>query len=317
MPRARKRPILTAPLGPEGRKRLAERVSEIQRRGTEARERVAASTGGKPGRADAQRLAKAAARPDPLERRIAKAEANAEHLANLGNRMDAARAERTAAALKAKLAKQRRAESVERERADARVCRLDRFALLVQRSGILTETHYRLADLWLAALDAAADGEMARPAQAGGTAEDAAVGAPSGPAMFLRGTSVLNRWKTAVPVEAVASGRRSLPPVFDPKRVKAVRAAPSGNGPALPEACHQRRSRAQKLMDMFVNGITEAGHPEWCVPVAIRVILKNQGLRDAMTALGIGYGDKNRDEAQSAMAAGLLALGPAVDRSSV
>lgn len=324
MPRARKRPTLTAPLGPDGRKRLAERVCEIQQRGAEARAKLAAKSGAKPGRADAQRLAKKAARPDPLERRIAKAEANAAALANLGNRIDAARAERTAAALRQKLAKRQRAEAAAAAQEAFRAARLDRFGLLVKRSEILTPAHYAIADAWLAALDAAADGEMARaaepetPAQNDMGAEGGAA-ALSGPAIFVSGAKAIDRWKTAVPVAAVASGQRRLPPVFEPRRVKAPRASAQSGGPppSLQEGRIARRTRAERIMEQFENGVAAGGFPGWCVPVSIRVILKNQGLRFAMEALGVGYGIANRQTAQSAMAAGLSAIEPLVNKWAV
>lgn len=320
MPRARKRPALTAPLGPEGRKRLAERVAEIQQRGAEARERLAAKSGAKPGRADAQRLAKKAARPDPLERRIAKAEANAVKLANLGNRIDAARAERTAAKLRSQLAKRQRAEAAAAERDAFRAARLDRFALLVKRSEILTPAHYAIADAWLAALDAAADGEMARAAEPEAPAEaEGGAAALSGPAIFVSGAKAIDRWKTAVPVAAVASGQRRLPPVFEPRRVKAPRAGAQSGGPppSLQEGRIARRTRAEKIMERFENGVAEGGFPGWCVPVAIRVILKNESLTFAFAALGVAYGEKTRHTAQSAMAAGLSAIEAIVNKSAV
>lgn len=323
MPRARKRPTLTAPLGPDGRKRLAERVCEIQQRGAEARAKLAAKSGVKPGRADAQRLAKKAARPDPLERRIAKAEANAAALANLGNRIDAARAERTAAALRQKLAKRQRAEAAAAAQEAFRAARLDRFGLLVKRSEILTPAHYAIADAWLAALDAAADGEMARAAEPEAPSDRERDGelapALSGPAIFVSGAKAIDRWKTAVPVAAVASGQRRLPPVFEPRRVKAPRASAQSGGPppSLQEGRIARRTRAERIMEQFENGVGTSGFPGWCVPVSIRVILKNQGLRFAMEALGVGYGIANRHTAQSAMAAGLSAIAPLVNKWAV
>ena len=323
MPRARKRPTLTAPLGPDGRKRLAERVCEIQQRGAEARAKLAAKSGVKPGRGDAQRLAKKAARPDPLERRIAKAEANAAALANLGNRIDAARAERTAAELRKKLAKRQRAEAAAAAQEAFRAARLDRFALLVKRSEILTPAHYAIADAWLAALDAAADGEMARAAEPEAPADRERDGelapALSGPAIFVGGGKALDRWSKAVPVAAVASGQRRLPPVFEPRRVKAPRASAQSGGPppSLQEGRIARRTRAERIMEQFENGVAAGGFPGWCVPVAIRVILKNQGLRFAMEALGVAYWAKNQQTAQSAMAAGLSAIEALVDKSAV
>ncbi|MBI1401443.1 hypothetical protein [Hyphomonas sp.] len=316
----RRRPILTAPLGPEGRKHLADRVADIQARGNAARAKCAEIAGKPPGRANAGRIAKALNRPDPLERRIAKAEANAVHLANLGNRVDAARSERTAAELKGKLARRRKAEALMREKEAIRASRLDRFALLVGRSAILTDVHYAIADRWLAALDVAADGELARPAEVDPalTDEPEARALPSGPAIFLSGPSVLARWGKAVPVEAVTSGRRKVPPTFDPKRVKAPRTGPQG-GPVqgVQATCHERRSRADRLTELFVNGILAAGYPGWCAPVAIRVILQNQSLRQAFSALGVGDGEGNRNEAQTAMAAGLMALSGAVYKAGL
>lgn len=320
MPRARKRPTLTAPLGPDGRKRLAERVCEIQQRGTEARAKLAAKSGAKPGRADAQRLAKKAARPDPLERRIAKAEANAAALANLGNRIDAARAERTAAALRQKLAKRQRAEAAAAAQEAVRAARLDRFGLLVKRSEILTPAHYAVADAWLAALDAAADGEMARAAEPEAPAEaEGGAAALSGPAIFVSGAKAIDRWKTAVPVAAVASGQRRLPPVFEPRRVKAPRASAQSGGPppSLQEGRIARRTRAERIMEQFENGVAAGGFPAWCVPVSIRVILKNETLNSALIALGIGKNVKVLDTAQSAMAAGLSAIEPLVNKWAV
>lgn len=318
MPRARRRPTLSAPLGPEGRKRLAEKIAGIQERGEAARAKLAAKTGKGEGRADAGRIAKTVNRVDGLERRIAKAEANAVHLANLGNRIDAARAERTAAGLKAKLKRRQMAEALQRELERQRAARLDRFALLVQRSDILTEEHYQIADRWLEALDRAADGELARPVvrEAEPEAEEGALPPPSGPAIFLGGVSVLDRWVTAVPVEAVASGRRKKPETFDPKRIKATRRAPvQGPVQGVQAAAHERRCRATQLTELFVAGISSAGHPGWCAPVAIRVILQNQTLTDAFTALGVSYQQKNLNEAQTAMAAGLAALAPLVNKS--
>lgn len=314
----RRRPTLAAPLGPEGRKRLADKIAGIHERGEAARAKLAEKSGKPAGRAGVGRIAKAANRPDPLERRIAKAEANAVHLANLGNRIDAARAERTAAELRGKLAKRQRAEALLREREIERASRLDRFALLVKRSDVLTEDHYQIADCWLQALDRAADGELARPAAQEPEPEpaDGDLPPPRGPAIFLSGGSVLDRWVTAVPVAAVASGRRKKPETFDPKRVKAARRAPA-QGPVqgVQAVAHDRRCHASRLMEMFVFGISAAGHPGWCVPVAIRVILKNESLEHAFRALGIGDSSKNRIEAQTAMAAGLAAISPLVNKS--
>lgn len=316
----RRRPVLTAPLGPEGRKRLAGRIAGIHERGEAARAKLAAATGGLEGRADIGRLAQTANRPDPLERRIAKAEANAVHLANLGNRIDAARAERTAKALRTKLARLQREAAAERAREAARAARLDRFGLLVKRSDVLTVAHYLIGERWLAALEAAADGEMARAAVRDAAPDDgAAQGQPSGPAIFLRGAKALDRWKTAVPVDAVAGGRRRLPPVFEPKRVKTPRAGAQGGAPprSLPEACLARRSRAELLMVRFVGAMAEGGFPGWCAPVAVRVILRNESLTHAFVALGVPYGERNRIEAQTAMAAGLMAIAPLVDKWGV
>lgn len=317
MPRARRRPTLAAPLGPEGRKRLAEKIAGIHERGNAARAKLAAKTGRPEGRADTGRMVRDLTKPDPLERRIAKAEANAVHVANLGNRADAARAERTAADLKGKLKKRQKAEALQRELEGARASRLDRFALLVKRSDILTEDHYLIADRWLAALDAAADGELARPAlQERPEREEGALPPPNGPAIFLTGASVLERWTKAVPVEAVASGRRKAPLTWDPKRVKATRRAPvQGPVQGVQAVAHDRRCRAILLTELFVSGISAAGHPGWCAPVAIRVILQNQSLRHAFQALGVGYGEKNLCDAQTAMAAGLMAVSASVYKS--
>lgn len=318
MPRARQRPTLAAPLGPEGRKRLAEKIAGIHERGEAARAKLAEKSGKPAGRAGVGRIAKAANRPDPLERRIAKAEANAVHLANLGNRIDAARAERTAAELRGKLAKRQRAEALLREREIERASRLDRFALLVKRSDVLTEDHYQIADCWLQALDRAADGELARPAAQEPEPEpaDGALPPPSGPAIFLSGGSVLDRWVTAVPVEAVASGRRKKPETFDPKRVKAARRAPA-QGPVqgVQAVAHDRRCRAEKITQVFVSGVTWSGHPEWCAAVAIRVILQNQTLTGSMRALGVTHHAKTQNEVHSAIAAGLAAISPLVNKS--
>jgi hypothetical protein len=318
MPRARRRPTLAAPLGPEGRKRLAEKIAGIHERGDAARAKLAAATGRPEGRADTGRIVRTLTKPDPLERSIARAEANAVHLANLGNRADAARAERTATGLKTKLAKRQRAQAFQREQEAGRASRLDRFALLVKRSEVLTEAHYAIADRWLAALDAAADGEMARPAAPAGEPDEpeGVLPPPSGPAIFLSGASVLDRWTKAVPVEAVASGRRKKPETFDPKRVKAARRAPQ-QGPVhgVQVVAHDRRCRAEKITQVFVSGVTWSGHPEWCAAVAIRVILQNQTLTHAFEALGITYGEKNLHEAQTAMASGLAAISPLVNKS--
>lgn len=314
----RRCPTLAAPLGPEGRKRLADKIAGIHERGEAARAKLAEKSGKPAGRAGVGRIAKAANRPDPLERRIAKAEANAVHLANLGNRIDAARAERTAAELRGKLAKRQRAEALLREREIERASRLDRFALLVKRSDVLTEDHYQIADCWLQALDRAVDGELARPAAQEAEPEpaDGALPPPSGPAIFLSGGSVLDRWVTAVPVEAVASGRRKKPETFDPKRVKAARRAPA-QGPVqgVQAVAHDRRCRAEKITQVFSSAVIWSGHPEWCVAVAIRVILQNQTLTDAFKALGVSWQPKNLNEAQTAMASGLAAISPLVNKS--
>ncbi|MBA4338330.1 MAG: hypothetical protein C0421_05750 [Hyphomonas sp.] len=315
----RRRPVLNAPLGPEGRKRLADKIAGIHERGEAARAKLAEKTGKPAGRADIGRIAREANKPDALEKQIAKAEKNAVHLANLGNRADAARAERTAAELRGKLTRRQRGEALQRERETGRASRLDRFALLVKRSDVLTQEHYLIADRWLAALDAAADGEMARPVSPEAPLPEDAEGAlppPSGPAIFLSGPSVLDRWNKAVPVEAVTSGRRRVPLTFDPKRVKVVRRAPvQGPVQGVQAVAHERRDRASRLMELFVSGISTAGHPGWCVPVAIRVILKNECMTDAFVALGVTYGERNRIQAQTAMAAGLEALAPAVNKS--
>lgn len=319
MPRARQRPQLAAPLGPEGRKRLADKIAGIHERGEAARTKLAEKTGKPAGRSDMGRIARAANKPDALEKQIARAEANAVHLANLGNRADAARATRTAAELRGKLAKRQRGEALQRERQAVRTSRLDRFALLVKRSDVLTEAHYLIADRWLAALDAAADGELARPATPEAPMPDDAEGVlppPSGPAIFLSGPSVLDRWKTGVPVAAVASGRRKKPETFDPKRVKAARRAPS-QGPVqgVQAVAHDRRCYAEKITQVFVSGVTWSGHPEWCAAVAIRVILQNQTLTGSMAALGVTHHAKTQNEVHSAMAAGLAAISPLVNKS--
>lgn len=329
MTRKRARPTLGAPLGPQGRKALAERVKTINAAGDAARERLAAKpgpmTGKTAGRAPVKRAVDAAG---GLDREIAQAEARMEGLLRQGAYAEADQAGRTLAGLQQRARRAKRAA----QQARARRARLDHFALLVARSAVLTEWHADVADRWLAAMDAAADGLLARAADMdaeGGLpdvdgpqdgARDAVTGRRAKPdldgaAIFLRGRSVLDRWKTAVPVAAVATGKRSVPATFDPKRIKTQRAAPDAT---LSERSYINRDKADRLELAFHAALSAGGHPAWCGAVAIRVIRHNEGLVASMTALGVPVWQDRKQEAQVAMAAGLCgvaqALGMAVDK---
>ena len=326
MPRARKRPTLAVKLSAKQQADHVDRIKDIAERGAAARARLAEATGRPEGRADMARLV---ARADPLDRQIAKAEANAAHLADMGNRIEAARAERTAASLKRRKATRDRMVGMASEREASRRARLDRFKVLVARSSVLTDWHYGIADRWLDAIDRAADGELARAAvpeaDAAGEAEpgtrDAVTGRRikpdvDGPAIFVTGPSVLGRWSTAVPVAAVESGRRKVPLTFDPKRRKAPRGTP-GDGPvsSLQSRALERRDRADELTGLFVAGVSGTGHPDWCAAVSIRVILCNETLWSTFRTLGLPWNADNSERAQCAMAAGLMAVSRAVSNA--
>lgn len=319
MTRKRQRPVLGTPLGPQGRKALAERVKTINAKGDAAREKIAARTGKAPGKAPAKRAVVSAA---GIEREIARTEARVDGLLARGAYAEADQAGRTLATL---VTRKRRADRAKAQ-AQTRRARLDRFALLVQRSAVLTEWHEDVADRWLAAMDAAADGLLQRAAVPDEAPDeelpmrDPVTGRRAKPelegaAIFLRGRSVLDRWKKAVPVSSVELHGRKVPATFDPKAVKAARRAP---GDGMPARALAKREKADRLSLAFSAALKSAGHPDWCEAVAIRVIRHNEPLKASMAALGVPVWSDRQHEAQLAMAAGLsgvaLALGMAVDK---
>lgn len=323
MTRKRNRPTLKAPLGPKGRKALADRVAEINRAGEAARDRLAKRTGRKPGKAPAAKAVKMAV---GVERELERAERRRDKLIASGAYDEA---DRVSATLPALRQRQRRAVKADMA-AEGRRARLDRFALMVRRSAVLTDWHWLVADRWLAAVDAAADGLMQRAAEPEAAAAEAyepgerdpVTGQRTkpdldGPAIFLRGDSVLKRWTTGVPVASVATGRRRKPETFDPKPVKRMRGQGPGSS-AVQEVAFHRQTRAEELEAAFRDGVAFAGHPDWTVAVAIRVIRGNEPMKAAMAALGVGFNAKQSDRLHRAIAAGLSvvaqALGMAVEK---
>ncbi|RAN30646.1 hypothetical protein [Hyphomonas pacifica] len=333
MPRKRKRPTLKAPLGAEGRKALAEQVERINARGEAARAKQAASTGKAAGKAPAKRAVRSALNsPDLISRQIAQGEARVQRLMRAGAYEEADRVGYHLGDLRRKL---RSAERVVRK-AEKRRAMQDRFRVLVSRSRILTDWHVAVADRWLEVMTQAADGVMERAVQAEDVAEDAgetgeadglADGGrdpvtgkrlkPSldGPAIFLRGRSVVDRWGHAVPVFDALGRKRKAPPTFDPKAVKAAKRAPREGVQAVALG---KRAEADRLQDAFDVALYRCDYPDWCGAVARRVILRNEGLEGAMQALGVTVDSRMRSMASTAMAAGLSgvakALGMAVDK---
>jgi len=322
MTRKRKRPVLTAPLGPKGRAALAARVAEINSAGEAARDKLAASTGRKAGKAPAARVVRMAA---GVDREVDQAERRWERLIAQGAYADADRVQATLAGL---YRRQRRAAAADLA-ASGRRARLDRFALLVSRSSVLTDWHRHVADRWLEAVDAAADGLMQRAAEPDGEG-DASEAVPGGrdpvtgqrrkpdvdgAAIFLSGRSVLDRWAKAVPVADVLARGRKVPQTFDPKPVKRARGQ---GGSSVQDSAFHKRSRAEELDAAFADAVRESKAPAWTVAVAIRVIRQNEGVVEAMKALGVSHRTETQKVLHIAIAIGLLgaaeALGMAVDK---
>lgn len=321
MTRKRKRPM-TVTLSPEGRKALADRVSRMNAAGEAARDKLAASTGRKAGKAPMAKLVRAAA---GVDRDVAQAERRWELLIAQGAY---AEADRVQATLKGLYRRQRRAAAADLA-ASGRRARLDRFALMVSRSSVLTDWHRHVADRWLEAVDAAADGLMQRAAEPDGEGDDferlpggrdPVTGQRlkpdvDGAAIFLSGRSVLDRWKKAVPVADVLARGRKVPQTFDPKRVKRVRGQ---GGSSVQDSAFHKRSRAEELDAAFADAVLESKARPWTVAVAIRVIRQNEGMKAAMRALGVTPYADTQKELQIAIAIGLMgvaeALGMAVDK---
>lgn len=315
MTRPRKRPTLTAPLGPDGRKALADRVQQINQRGQEARQKLADTTGRKPGRAPVGRIVQQAR---GIARQLENAEARVEQLAARGAYAEADRVGRTVLELRRKL---RSAEAADRKAKERRGA-LDRFARLVSRSAVLDDWHMAVADRWLFMIGQAVDGLMQRAAEPDASATDAEPGQRrdpvtgrrlpdpvEGPAMFVRGRSVLDRWGHAVPVSAVKQHGRKVPPTFDPKAPKPAKRAP---GDGVPDRALRTRDHADRLTRAFAKGVAGAGHPAWADSAGQRVILGNETLTGALKALGVGVTSKNLQTAQTAMAAGLCEVARAL-----
>ncbi len=325
MTRPRKRPTLSVPLGREGRKKLAEHVRTVNEAGDAARKKLAKSTGRKPGKAPAAKGARSVARgAKGVERELQQAVRRRAKLYASGAYTEADRVEETIAGLERRLRRARKADL----RAAGRRARLDRFALMVKRSATLSDWHWVVADRWLAAVDAAADGLMQRAAEPEAATEALEPGARDpatglrykpdldGPAIFLRGRSVLDRWTTGVPVWQVERGRRTKPQTFDPKPVKRMRGQGASSA-SVQEAAFHRQTRAEQLEQAFRVGVRRGGFPDWTVAVAIRVIRGNERMTDAMNALGVGVRSATCNQLHCAVAAGLSgvarALGMAVE----
>ena len=313
MPRARKKPTLTVFMSEAGKADLDAHVEAIREAGAaaKARRERAASASDVPGAARPRQPAAGASPAQRLSGRLAKLDAKIARLKSGGAYLEADRLEGQRRELAGRLRNAEAAEGRDRDRA----ARQDRFRTLVERSAILTGWHVAVADRWLEVLDQAAGAEL----QTGRDPEEASEGeAPevrrdpvtgrrlpepvSGPAMYVRGLSVLDRWGKAVPRSSVELHGRKVPPTFDPKR-RNVR----GGGPseAVPERALRLAREADQLGDAFASAILNAGHPVWCEAVALRVIRSNETLRGAFTALGVAYWQKNQQRAQTAMAAGL------------
>lgn len=321
MTRKRNRPTLKAPLGPKGRKALADKVSRINQAGEAAREKLAKSTGREPGRKPAAKAVKMAGRSAAgVERELEQALRRRDRLNVTGAYVEADRVDGTIAKLERRLRRAKKADLL----AKGRRARLDRFQLMVKRSAVLTDWHWLVADRWLAAVDAAADGLMQRAAEPEAAAADAYERGErdpdtglrlkpdlDGPAIFLRGDSVLKRWTTGVPVASVATGRRRKPETFDPKPVKRMRGQGPGSS-SVQEVAFHRQTRAEELEAAFRDGVAYAGHPDWTVAVAIRVIRGNEPQDASMRALGVGPNAQRSEQLHTAIAAGLSMVAQAL-----
>ena len=260
-----------------------------------------------------------------VERELEQALRRRDRLNVMGAYVEADRVDGTIAQLERRLRRAKKADML----AKGRRARLDRFQLMVRRSAVLTDWHWLVADRWLAAVDAAADGLMQRAAEPEVVAEAREAGERDpvtgqrikpdldGPAIFLRGDSVLKRWVNGVPVSSVESGRRRKPETFDPKPVKRMRGQGPGSS-SVQEVAFHRQTRAEELEQAFRNGVAYAGHPDWTVAVAIRVIRGNEPQDASMRALGVGPNAQRSQQLHIAIAAGLStvaqALGMAVEK---
>lgn len=326
MTRPRKRPTLTAPLGREGRRKLAEHVRTMNEAGDAARAKLAKSTGRAPGKAPAAKAVRSAASSAAgVERELQQAERRRDRLYASGAYDEADRVEGTIEGLERRLRRARRADL----KAEGRKVRLDRFAMMVKRSAKLSDWHWVVADRWLAAVDAAADGLMQRAAEPEAPAEAREPGERDpdtgmrykpdldGPAIFVRGRSVLDRWAKGVPVWQVERGQRTKPQTFDPKPVKRMRGQ-GAQSASVQEAAFHRQTRAEQLEEAFRDGVRWGGFPDWTVAVAIRVIRANEGQEASMRALGVTPWSATRNQLHCAVAAGLSevakALGMAVEK---
>ena len=78
-------------------------------------------------------------------------------------------------------------------------------------------------------------------------------------------------------MEAVESGRRMVPSTSIRSGTRCRRGPGDAPCEGVEAACHQRRSRAVHLSELFAIGVSAAGHPDWCAAVENRVILCRSG----------------------------------------